>query len=78
MNTSSQSVNNVISCLQRVVSYPPVSPTAARSHRIVCASCKVFVIDVVGAHRGVVHTVSDGSEKMACSHKKYGVKSGDP
>ena len=78
MNKSTLGVNNVTSCLQRLVVYSPVSPTAAKSHRIVCARRTESVLDVVCAHRGTAHSAVVALEKMACSHKKYGVKSGDP
>ena len=56
MNKSTLGVNNVTTCLQRLVVYSPVSPIAARSHRIVCTRRKGSVLDVVCAHKGTAHS----------------------
>ena len=56
VNKSTLGVNNVTTCLQRLVVYSPVSPIAARSHRIVCTRRKGSVLDVVCAHSGTAHS----------------------
>ena len=62
VNKSTLGVNNVTSCLQWAVLYSPVSPIAARSHRILWERRTGSVIDVACAHRGTVHrmVVSEG------------------
>ena len=72
MNKSTLGVNNVTPRLRWVVVHSPVSHTAAESHRILWERRKGSVIDVVCAHRGMVHRVVFLEEKWHAPTKNMG------